>query len=496
LLQPFEAESAPGEVNQPNTTLIAPFTAAGGQAREQFVTSNVSDYLPQGSASEWLRQAILRHFVARLDGRTRFDLMQPRPFQDVQLPPQHHLAALFKDDVLRQRVRDIVVKAFPGRYFVIDPTGMQQFRVGMNARPPADSTEERNWDDRATEYHATDEPIETLSDGVVSFTGLVAAAVSLPHRILLIDEPEAFLHPPLARLLGSSLASLTRERATSLVVATHSAEFLMGCIESGVNTTIVRLTWEREVAGARVLAPNELKALIGDPLLRSTRALSGLFHRGVVVGESDHDRAFYDEINRRLLVGDRGVADAFFTNAQNWQTIPRIIGPLRQLGVPAAAIIDLDTVPAPKQEWNKFYKMMGLQESETATLDDERKALSDMLNALPRDDEHPGYKKTGVSALSENDQDVACTVLDRLAKYRVFVVDTGELESWLPTLDLPRGNKAKWIVEAFKKLGSNESSPTYVSPATDDVWAFVDKVAGWINDPNRAGLPAAPADGG
>lgn len=488
LLEPFETEPQPNEGTQADSFMVAPFKPGRGNRRMWISRLALSQQLPQGAQSVWMRESVLAHFALRLDGRTRFDLMQPQAFQDMQALPQHHLAALFMDDELRQRVRQLVVKAFPGRYFVIDPTGMQQFRVAMNSREPLDSAEERNWDERAKQFHAGSQGIETLSDGVVSFTGLVAASISLSHRILLVDEPEAFLHPPLARLLGSSLSSLTQERGASLVVATHSAEFLMGCIESGANTTIVRLTYERDVAGARVLAPGGLKVLATDPLLRSTDALSGLFHRGVVVGEADADRAMYDEINRRLVDVGRGAADTFFTNAQNWQTIPRVIGPLRQLGVPAVAIIDLDAVVAPKVEWNKFFKAMNIDATTAESFETERQTIAAALRALPIDGEHPSYKKTGIVALPASDEAVARAFLDRLGAYGVFVVDVGELESWLSSMDLPRGSKAKWIVDAFRKLGSNPSSETYVTPGGGDVWAFVDRVAAWINDPGRVGM--------
>jgi hypothetical protein len=489
MLRPFETEPGPGEARPADAFLIAPFKPGGPQNRMWLHTQQLPAQLAIGARSAWLRQNVLSHFTVRLDGRTRFNLMQPQPFQDMQMPPQHHLAALFMDDALRQRVRDLVAKAFPGRYFVIDPTGMQQFRVAMNNRAPQDSAEERNWDERARLFHGDSEGIETLSDGVVSFTGLVAAAISLAHRILLIDEPEAFLHPPLARLLGASLASLTQERGASLVVATHSAEFLMGCIESGASTTIVRLTYERNIAGARVLSPAGLKALATEPLLRSTDALSGLFHRGVVVGEADADRAMYEEINRRLVDAGRGTPDTFFTNAQNWQTIPRVIGPLRQLGVPAVAVIDLDAVVAPKVEWNKFYKVMSIDDGTADGIEAERQVVAASLRALPIDGEHPSYKKIGITGLAEQEAQTARAFLERLGGYGVFVVDAGELESWLPALELPRGSKAKWIVEAFRKLGANPSSEAYITPGADDIWSFVDRVAAWVNDPGRAGLP-------
>ena len=94
---------------------------------------------------------LLHHFTARLDGRARFELMNEQPTHDLQLPAQHHLAALFKNDQARERVRELAASAFPGMYFVIDPTGMQVFRVRMSSRAPADSAEEQNLDQRARE---------------------------------------------------------------------------------------------------------------------------------------------------------------------------------------------------------------------------------------------------------------------------------------------------------------------------------------------------------
>lgn len=146
-----------------------------------------------------------------------------------------------------------------------------------------------------------------------------------------------------------------------LVAATHSAAFLRGCVESAASTSIVRVTYERATgaAAARVLTASELRPLLHEPLLHSTRALEGLFHRAVVVGESDADRAFYDELNRRLLEVGRGIADAQFVNAQNWSTEARIVGPLRRLGVPAAAILDTDALWEPSNTGGRSIARLG-----------------------------------------------------------------------------------------------------------------------------------------
>jgi hypothetical protein len=213
------------------------------------------------------------------------------------------------------------------------------------------------------------------------------------------------------------------------------------------------------------------------------------------VGESDSDRCLYEEINRRLLDVDRGAADTLFINAQNWQTIPRVIGPLRRLGVPAAAVVDLDAVAGPRREWEKYYKIMAVDESTAAALEVQRGAVASALKGVGADASgQPRYKNTGVDALSGGDHAQAMALLEQLGSYGVFVVTAGELESWLPALGIPREiRKSDWIVRTFRALGSNPAGGSYVTPAEDDVWRFVDGIAAWINDPNRDGLDSGAA---
>jgi hypothetical protein len=276
-----------------------------------------------------LRQAFVKLFTLRLDGRTRFDLVDPKETGPLESPPRNHLWALFVSDGSREKVRKFTEEAF-GRHFVIDPTGMTQFRARLSARKPTNKAEEQALDETARTFHKEAVLISELGDGVRTSVGLVSAVMSVPHRILLIDEPEAFLHPTLARRVGTVLAQTARDRDASLIVATHSAEFLMGCILATPELRIIRLTYTANTPTARSIEPTEISGLMNDPLLRSANALRALFHWAVIVTEADADRAFYEEINYRLQQGARGISDSLFMNAQNWQTVPRIVGPPEQ----------------------------------------------------------------------------------------------------------------------------------------------------------------------
>lgn len=83
-----------------------------------------------------------------------------------------------------------------------------------------------------------------------------------------------------------------------------------------------------------------------NPLLRSIGVFNALFYNAVVVTEADADRAFYQEINERLLKekDPRGIEGCLFLNAQNKQTVWDIVKPLRDLGIPAVGIVDIDVI--------------------------------------------------------------------------------------------------------------------------------------------------------
>lgn len=488
MLSKFSTPPPPGHAEAPDMAWVGQHTFRPDQPVEHYQVSLPA--LRQSVIDQdfnHLRQLLLRPYTVRLDGRTRFALSDPKQTGDLQLAPQNHLWALFQDDEARAEVRRLTAEAF-NLHFVIDPTAMTQFRIGMSSREPLDLQEEQALDQRAREFHSQATPISELSDGVQAFTGLVSALMSLPHAVLLVDEPEAFLHPVLARRLGNNLARVASLRSASLLAATHSASFLMGCLESAPQTTIVRLTYERESATARSLPASRLKELMLDPLLRSTGALNGLFHRAVVVTEADADRVFYDEINRRLEDQDRGISDCLFLNAQNWQTVPRVIAPLRQLGIPAVAVIDLDALFT-SGSWGAFYEAAGLEIADQHALEALRARCIAYANDLPElADGRKAYKVNGLEAFQEPARSDIERLVEELSEFGIFLVPEGELEGWLHGLGIS-APKRQWVVRALGRLGSNPSDSSYVTPADDDVWMFVDSIGRWCSNQARRGMP-------
>lgn len=430
-------------------------------------------------------RATLPYFLAHWTGSNRHELTHTQPLTSLQGPPRNIATALFVDSRRREAFREKTHAAL-GRFPVLDPTtqpGQLVFRMASEAPPEGI---EEHLSPSARNYFSRTARLDDESDGVRSFVALIAGLVASDLRVILIDEPEAFLHPPLARRLGARVAELATDSSRSVVVATHSAAFLQGCIESAETTTIVRLGFDpvAKLASVAALRPDDLRPLVTDPLLRSARSLEGLFHKCVVVTEADADRALYDELNRRLLEVGRGLDEAQFVNAQNGQTVARIVAPLRKIGVPAAGILDLDMLWSADGVWDALYEACDLPRAAPQREELERRRVACRSDSLGQS----VAKRHGLSGLTGATRTNATNIVKRLNEFGLFLVPVGELENWLPRLGLSRTRKkADWIVAALTRLGRTPQ----IVPRAGDVWAFLDRIARWVSNPERFGMPSS-----
>lgn len=428
----------------------------------------------------------LGHSTLILGGETRITLVREQSAGDLQAPPQNSFQALFANDARRAEVRRILHDAF-GSYFVLDPTKSGYLRARLSLTAPSNPMVERGIHQEAVNFHAAAQPIEFASDGVKAFTGIVTEIIAGDPLVILLDEPEAFLHPALAFTLGKELARATLGSEKRLFVSTHSPNFVMGCIQSGAPVNIVRLTYRDTVATARLLKNADILKLMRNPLLRSTGVLGGLFYEFVVVTESDTDRAFYQEINERLLLlkPEWGIPNCLFINAQNKQTVHTIIRPLRELGIPAAAIVDVDVIKDGGTTWSNLLSGAYVPGMLVSPLSQIRSAVKAACENSGKDMKRDG----GTAILAQGDAEAANSFFDQLDAYGVFAVRRGELESWLRSLGAP-GKGPSWLIDVFERMGEDPDGGNYTRPTDNDVWSFIGGVKKWLADPLRKGIPS------
>ncbi|MDO8410428.1 MAG: AAA family ATPase [Phenylobacterium sp.] len=434
----------------------------------------------QKKDTRWWATQYLRWGLIRLDGRSRFNLTNDQKGGDLLSRPGNILAHLFVDDDSRSAVRNVLHDAF-SLHFVIDPTSLGTLRIRLSEDVPLDDEQSLNVD--ARNFHQKATYIKDASDGLQAFTGIVTAVHSGDFHTILVDEPEAFLHPPLARKLGKHLSSLVTERGGSLMASTHSPDFLMGCLQATKDVRVLRLEYGSGKSRGKMVDPIKLESFLRKPLMRSANVISSLFYDGVIVSESDNDRAFYAEVYYRLTEAGVDYPSILFVNAQNKQTIRDIVGPLREFGVPAAAIVDIDIIKDGGKDWTEWLKSARVPDALHLGYGQQRSAIKDVLIASGKDMKKDG----GVDILSGQGRKAADAMFNVLDSYGIFAVRRGELEHWLPELNIP-GKKTDWTVNMLDRMGSDPAAASYVTPNGQDVWSFVDKVTAWVKDPARLGM--------
>lgn len=357
------------------------------------------------SDRRWVTSQFLRFFMIRLDGRTRFELTTDRQRGDLLGQAQNMLMHLFQDNESRKKVRDVIFDAF-GVYLTIEQLSANDLRIRLSPTEP--DHHEQNWSEEAREFHRKALHIKDASDGVQAFVGIVCAVLSGDYRAILIDEPEAFLHPPLARKLGHQLTSNLRAGGT-LMASTHSPDFLIGCLQASPHVRVVRLEYSNGKSKGKIVDPAVLTKLFKAPLLRSANVISALFHDGVVVTESDNDRAFYAEIYYRLAEKEKGYPSLLFVNAQNKQTIRDIIGPLRAFGVPAVAIVDVDILKDGGGNWIPWLDAAHIPAASHVGLGQQRATLHKLFA-----DQNLDMGNGGINQLGKEDKAAANDFFDQL----------------------------------------------------------------------------------
>jgi hypothetical protein len=210
------------------------------------------------------------------------------------------------------------------------------------------------------ELQASNVALETQGDGMRSFaTVLLNALAESTHSIQFLDEPEAFLHPPQARLIGRYIAE-NRQVGSQLFIATHSTDILEGLIEGGSNKVrIVRLRREGNVNRVKELSNDQTKAVSRDTLARFSRVFEVIFFEHVMICESDADCMFYQSIlNLPSISGERR-PDVLFVHSAGKHRMAKLADTLRSLDVPVSVIADIDVLNDEGTFKNLFQKLGG-----------------------------------------------------------------------------------------------------------------------------------------
>ncbi|ASO22944.1 hypothetical protein AHOG_26725 [Actinoalloteichus hoggarensis] len=333
-------------------------------------------------------------------------------------------------------------------------------------------------------------------DGVRAFIGMLLPIVTSQYPLVIIDEPEAFLHPPQAYLFGK-LLSEQRNNGTQIIIATHSEDIIKGVasVGSSENISISRITRANRGNSVSQIDTSALRQLFTDPLLKFYPVLGGLFSQGTILCESDSDCTYYRAIldSQPDVEGVKSAArkNVHFSYGNGLSRMARMADVLIAAGVPAAVIVDIDflrddadfsrlvTVMGGTPEhfkthrnvissvvsgWGSKVNRIAARARTAAAFDSSAdKFLSNSEIKEIQESVSPvsGWRRLkadGVQILSGNSISSFRVIDQGLRELGIFVVPCGELERFHK--DVPSRNKAEWlrvVIETERFKSSTEA---------------------------------------
>ncbi|WP_455209281.1 AAA family ATPase [Kaarinaea lacus] len=435
--------------------------------------------------SEYFCDWFLKFQTLVIDAKTRIELTEAQHVGNLDRPKRSNLLVLFRNNDKRKLVRSIISNAF-GRYLVVDPTNLGYLRYRLSDTAPQNVVEECGIHMQAVQFHHKADLVEVQSDGLRSFIGIITEVIAGDHSVLLIDQPEAFLSPQMAFALGKELVKAAENVDKKLFIATDSLPFMLGCLNSHCPVNMIRLTNQFGSSTARLLTNKNIGGLVKNPLLHSFGLLRALFHDYAIVTISAAGKAFYQEINERLINTDSniGIKNCMFLDARDNHTAKTIVQSLRVLGIPTVLIVEIDIINDTGEIWANVLKSVFIPQSERQELAELRRTVKSSFDESGKDMKQDG----GVEILEKAHKVAAKKLVDDLAEYGLFVVHVGEMESWLTNLGAA-GRESEWLSDIFSKMGDDPDSLSYVKPTKGDVWDFMSSIRKWLIRNGRKGMP-------
>ena len=156
------------------------------------------------------------------------------------------------------------------------------------------------------------------------------------------------------------------------------------------------------------------------------------------------------------------------------------------MGIPTICLLDFDFV-IDNGQTKTFGRLISNVNMPDATKAGLTQARQTILNKLGNEQKKEAKNK-GVYSFVKEQRAAVEDILAQLAQYGIFVVPSGEVESFLSGLGEKKGKRA-WFFKIMENLGSNPNAESYVRPEADDVWEFMEQVSDWLANPNRRGMP-------
>jgi hypothetical protein len=416
---------------------------------------------------------LAQYFSILLDANNRLHMATSTSSYDtLREPPTNPVQRLFADRVLEETLSALTRKAFDKSLTVNRYSGGQ---IHLHIGAPSEAEGIPPQSDAYLEQLAQLPRIDEQGDGFRAFVGMVLSVLAGAYPVVLLDEPEAFLHPPQARLLGQFLAG-QHTNGTQVIVSTHSEDIIAGLTSvQGQGTSIVRLTRNEDETLIAQLAEDAVQALYEDPLIRYYDMLNGLFVRGVVLCEADSDCTYYRAVIEYLDSNEGIDSGLHFSHTGGKARIHVALQAFQRTKVPCAVLLDIDFL----QNDVDFERVLKAAGADLSRYERDRKVVMAAVNDQTRHQSVTAARAEITEILKDATGQVTSSLIgkvssaingrsgwkefkkygkkmlqgDILTAYEnldanlktagIFLVPVGELEGFQP--EFPATNKAQWL---------------------------------------------------
>ena len=340
--------------------------------------------------------------------------------------------------------------------------------------------------------------VQDQGDGIKSFTGILLYLMLDYYCTYLIDEPESFLHPPQARIMGQIIGETLSDQQQAFI-STHSEDIIKGLLETcPERLKIIRITREGDTNSFSILGNEAFGKIWADPLLKHSNIMSSLFHRSVVLCESDSDCQMYSIIENHVKQTEGKYSEALFVHCGGKQRMPKIISALRSLNISIKVIPDIDVlndentfraiVESCGLDWNsvetdyhcivsnvqgakKEINRLAAKAAIDSVFDSSKnknlssKEIGMIQSAIKEESKWENIKKAGASALPAGDATAAFGRLNQaLLSGGIHIVPVGELECFIKEVG---GHGPNWVNAVIEKY------PDLNDPVFDTITSFI-----------------------
>ena len=285
--------------------------------------------------------------------------------------------------------KDIALDNTTSRQVVI-PVVSEDFSSYRNSH---DSPEKLTYMENATQ-------LRNEGDGFRSYVTILLTVMGASKPILLVDEPEAFLHPTYAMELGKQLGTMLvkSNELHNAFISTHSSYFLQGILDSAASElSLIRLKRNGDESSFNIVDKGEIEALKNRSDY-SPQYIDALFSKKAILVEAPRDAIIYTAICDKISEIDNPI----FVSTNGKDSFKGVKEFYTASGLPCRCICDFDII-------NDHAKFKNLMKAFSVDLEVRQRALD------AADDLKKTYRDLAIKKASNN-KDIASLIKKRYKK--------------------------------------------------------------------------------